>query len=79
MWTGKEAKEIAEVADALKIQSPIMAAQSCIFSAVQMGETECLFYGSLKEQDIKWLNELGYDIAKHFTQSEAESYLIKWN
>ncbi len=56
-----------------------MAAQACIFSAVQIGETECLFYGSLKEQDIKLLNELGYDIAKQFTQSEAESYLIKWN
>ena len=55
-----------------------MAAQECIFSAVQMGEMECCFYGNLKEQDIKWLNELGYDIAKYFTQSEAESYLIKW-
>lgn len=56
-----------------------MAAQECIFSAVQMGEMECCFYGNLKEQDIKWLNELGYDIAKYFTQSEVESYLIKWN
>ena len=78
MWTAKEAKERAEVTDALKRQSPIMAAQECIFSAVQMGEMECCFYGNLKEQDIKWLNEIGYDVSERFTQSESKSFLIKW-
>ena len=79
MWTEKEAKERAEVADTLKRQSPIMVAQACIFSAVQMGETECCFYGNLKEQDIKWLNEMGYDVSERFTQSEAKSFLIRWS